>query len=78
MNRIGYGIEVEEEKIRYIKEKIIKKEELKENLFHGSSENVLSFIKENQIDFCITSPPYMNPFDQENPLTNKNGGNFLL
>lgn len=66
MGRIPYGIEYEEEKCAYIREKLC--ESYQDNIIHGDSREVS---KRNlpKIDFLITSPPYMRKEDTEAPLT---------
>ena len=64
MGRIPYGIEYDEERYKYVRSHLVKKENLK----HGDSRKINTF-DFPEIDFSMTSPPYMNKEDAEAPLT---------
>lgn len=63
LGRAGYGIEFSEQKARYVQELL----EHPEHLIHGDSRN-LSDYDLPLIDLCLTSPPYTNEIDDENPF----------
>ncbi|MHA2249960.1 MAG: DNA methyltransferase [Candidatus Kariarchaeaceae archaeon] len=65
LNRIGYGIEYNQEKVNYIKTLI----ENTDNIVHGDVRTI-DTMDLPQIDFLITSPPYMNKFEMTNPFDN--------
>ena len=64
MGRDPYGIEYDEERVRYIKSKLNKTD----NIIHGDSHK-LSFYDFPPIDFSLTSPPYMTAFGKADPFT---------
>ena len=64
MGRIPYGIEYDEERYKYVRSHLVNKENLK----HGDSREINTF-DFPEIDFAMTSPPYMNKDDAEAPLT---------
>lgn len=64
INRQAYGIEYDEERVEYIKTFLNNTE----HIIHGNAMKLLSY-NLPRFDFSITSPPYMNKFDKENPLT---------
>lgn len=64
MGRIGYGIEYIEGKAKYIQSNLSHPE----HLIHGDSRK-LSEYDLPKFDFCITSPPYTQREDTENPFT---------
>ena len=55
MDRIGYGIEVNEARYEYAKSQI----QRKENLLHGDARHLDQYVF-SQMDFAICSPVYMN------------------
>lgn len=67
MQRIPYGIEIDERRYDYIKTNI----KHKKNIILGNSLE-LQKNKFPNFDFSITSPPY-NPIDEENYLSGKGG-----
>ena len=64
MGRIPYGIEYDEERYKYVRSHLVNKENLK----HGDSRKINTF-NLPEIDFSMTSPPYMMKEHAENPLT---------
>ncbi len=75
MKRIPYGIEYEKAKSDFIKENLL--EIHQKNMIHGDCIKISSY-NLPQIDFLITSPPYMGQEDDEAPLTAYNEpGNYL-
>ena len=54
MGRIPYGVEIDQEKVKFVRTKL----DNKENIIHGDSRN-LDNIDLPKIDFSFTSPPYM-------------------
>ena len=64
MKRVGFGVEYEATRARYIKSQIKNPEHLK----HGDSRKLNTY-KFPKMDFCFTSPPYMNKLDAFNPFT---------
>jgi len=64
MGRIGYGIEYTKSKAEYIRG-LLKQPD---NLLHGDSRRLLDY-ELPPFDLCITSPPYTNKADDENPFT---------
>ena len=63
--RTPYGVEADPQRYEWVKEKI----KNKDNLFYGDSGSMKSF-NLPEIDFCITSPPYMPHWHTWNPLYN--------
>jgi DNA modification methylase len=63
MGRIGYGIEYSKQKADYVHGLL----EHPERLIHGDSRNLLEYDLP-QLDLCLTSPPYTNQGDDENPF----------
>jgi hypothetical protein len=63
MGRMGYGIEYSSSKASYVQGVI----EHPERLIHGDSRR-LSEYDLPPIDLCLTSPPYTNRLDAENPF----------
>ena len=63
MGRVGYGIEYDERKARYIQSQL----QYPTHLIHGDSRN-LAVYELPPIDFSMTSPPYMSKTDEEDPL----------
>ena len=64
MGRVGYGIEYTKRKADYIRG-LLKQPD---NLIHGDSRFLLDYDLP-PFDLCITSPPYTNKIDDENPFT---------
>ena len=63
MGRIGYGIEFSRQKANYVKGLL----EHPEHLIHGDSRKLAEY-ELPLIDLCLTSPPYTNQSDTENPF----------
>jgi len=63
MGRIGYGIEYSKPKTDYVHGLLAHPE----HLIHGDSRNLLEYDLPN-FDLCLTSPPYTNENDSENPF----------
>ena len=63
MARVGYGIEYTKSKAYYIRG-LLKQPD---NLIHGDSRLMLDH-ELPPFDLCITSPPYTNKVDDENPF----------
>jgi DNA modification methylase len=63
MGRIGYGMEYSQSKADYVKGLL----ENPEHLIHGDSRK-LSEYDLPPFDLCLTSPPYTNEEDTENPF----------
>jgi DNA modification methylase len=63
MGRVGYGIEFSEQKAKYVQGLL----EHPECLIHGDSRNLKDY-NLPLIDLCLTSPPYTNESDTENPF----------
>jgi DNA modification methylase len=63
MGRIGYGIEYNEQRARYVQGLL----EHPGHLIHGDSRRLLDY-DQPPFDLCLTSPPYMNMSDDENPF----------
>jgi len=64
MERVAYGIEYTERKAEYIRG-LLKQPD---HLIHGDSRLLLDYDLP-QFDLCLTSPPYTNKVDDENPFT---------
>jgi DNA modification methylase len=64
MRRVPYGIEYVEEYVHYIKSKL----EKSDHIIHGDSLKLSSYEIPN-IDFSLTSPPYMTAYGCSNPFT---------
>lgn len=65
LGRVGYGVEYEKERYDFIKNKL----RAPSAIVNGSSL-AISDHKFPKFDLCMTSPPYMRSFDDENPLSN--------
>jgi SAM-dependent methyltransferase len=63
MGRLGYGIEYSPQKARYVHGLL----EHQERLIHGDSRRLLEYDLP-PFDLCLTSPPYTNRSDPENPF----------
>lgn len=63
MGRIGYGIEYSKPKADYVQRLL----EHPEHLIQGDSRRLMDY-KLPFIDLCLTSPPYTNESDAENPF----------
>lgn len=63
MGRVGYGIEYSSSKADYIRSVIAHPE----RLIHGDSRKLSEYDLPN-FDLCLTSPPYTNEQDSENPF----------
>ncbi len=63
LGRVGYGIEYSQPKADYIHESIAHPE----RLIQGDSRHLLKYDLPN-FDLCLTSPPYTNEQDSENPF----------
>ncbi len=63
MGRHGYGVEFSKEKANYVQGLL----EHPEHLIHGDSLKLLEY-ELPFIDLCLTSPPYTNQSDTENPF----------
>ena len=64
LGRNPYGIEYDEGRVRYIKSKLNKTD----NIIHGDSRK-LSDYDFPEINFSLTSPPYMTEFGKADPFT---------
>jgi DNA modification methylase len=65
MGRVAYGVEFDARRAKYIRSQI----QQPANLIHGDSRQLLSLALP-PIDFSITSPPYTERDDPEDPFTN--------
>lgn len=63
LGRVGYGIEYSKPKADYIQSLSAHPE----RLIHGDSRNLLEY-ELPSFDLCLTSPPYTNEQDSENPF----------
>lgn len=63
LNRVGYGIEYSKPKVDYIQGLIAHPE----HLIQGDSRQLLEYDLPS-FDLCLTSPPYTNEKDSENPF----------
>lgn len=63
MGRTGYGIEYSKPKADYVHGLLVHPE----HLIHGDSRNLLEYDLP-LFDLCLTSPPYTNENDDENPF----------
>jgi DNA modification methylase len=63
MDRIGYGIEYSKPKADYVHGLL----EHPEHLIHGDSRHLMDYDLP-LFDLCLTSPPYTNESDTENPF----------
>jgi SAM-dependent methyltransferase len=63
MGRVGYGIEYSKPKADYVHGLLAHPE----RLIHGDSRNLMDYDLP-QFDLCLTSPPYTNRSDDENPF----------
>jgi SAM-dependent methyltransferase len=65
MDRIGYGIEIDNSRLKYATSRI----QRKENLLHGDTRLIDQY-SFPQMDFALCSPVYMNRKWNMSPLTN--------
>jgi len=63
MGRIGYGIEYSKQKADYVHGLL----DHPQHLIHGDSRNLMDYDLP-LFDLCLTSPPYTNQNDTENPF----------
>lgn len=63
LGRVGYGIEYSKPKAAYVRSLLAHPE----RLIEGDSRNLLEYDLPN-FDLCLTSPPYTNENDSENPF----------
>jgi hypothetical protein len=63
MGRLGYGVEFSREKANYVQGLL----EHPEHLVYGDSRTLMEYDLP-LIDLCLTSPPYTNQSDTENPF----------
>jgi len=63
LGRYGYGVEFSKEKANYVQRLL----EHPEHLIHGDSLKLMEY-KLPLVDLCLTSPPYTNQSDTENPF----------
>jgi SAM-dependent methyltransferase len=63
MGRSGYGIEYSENKARYVQGLL----DQPGHLIHGDARKLLEYDLPD-FDLCLTSPPYTNKHDTENPF----------
>ena len=63
LGRVGYGIEYSQPKSNYIQSLLTHPE----RVIHGDSRKLLEYDLPN-FDLCLTSPPYTNETDSENPF----------
>jgi len=63
MGRVGYGIEYSKQKADYVRGLLAQPE----HLIHGDSRNLMDYDLP-LFDLCLTSPPYTNENDAENPF----------
>ncbi|HIH11670.1 TPA: site-specific DNA-methyltransferase [Candidatus Woesearchaeota archaeon] len=65
LGRIGVGIEYDQSRCEYIQERI----KSPSQIIHGDSLKIADY-NLPRFDFSLTSPPYMQSSDKENPLSN--------
>lgn len=63
MGRLGYGVEFSREKANYVQGLL----EHPEHLIYGDSRKLMEYDLP-LVDLCLTSPPYTNQSDTENPF----------
>jgi hypothetical protein len=63
LGRLGYGVEFSKEKANYVQGLLARPE----RLIHGDSLRLAEYDLPS-IDLCLTSPPYTNQSDTENPF----------
>jgi DNA modification methylase len=63
LDRIGYGIEYSQPKVNYMQSLLAHPE----RVIHGDSRHLHEYDLPN-FDLCLTSPPYTNEADSENPF----------
>ena len=64
LGRAGWGLELDAARVAYSRSGL----QHPERLLHGDARQIATYDLP-AFDFCLTSPPYMNQADQENPLT---------
>jgi DNA modification methylase len=65
MDRVPWGVEFDARRVRYIRSQL----QRPANLIHGDSRQLLTY-QLPAFDLSITSPPFMEKEDIENPFTN--------
>jgi tRNA G10 N-methylase Trm11 len=65
MERVAYGVELDDRRARYVRSQLRQPA----NLIHGDARRLLSY-QLPPFDFSITSPPFMERDDSEDPFTN--------
>lgn len=65
MGRVAYGIEYDAARCAYVRSLV----KHPERAIHGDSRDLSALDLPTQIDFSITSPPYMGHHHKENPFT---------
>ena len=63
IDRVGYGIEYSKQKVNYVHGLL----DHPEHLIHGDSRKLMDY-ELPLFDLCLTSPPYTNQDDDENPF----------
>ncbi len=72
LNRLGYGVELDPDRFTYTKSIL----GAKSTIVNGNSINLTEF-GFPEMDFSISSPPYMNKLDNSNPLMiHKDNGDY--
>ena len=64
LGRVPFGVEIIEEKVNFVRSKLTRPE----GLIQGDARNLAS-LDLPAMDFSMTSPPYMNKDDHEDPFT---------
>ncbi len=64
LGRVPFGVELIEEKVNFARSKLARPE----RLIQGDARNLAS-LDLPAIDFSMTSPPYMNKGDREDPFS---------
>ena len=64
LGRVPFGVEIIEEKVSFVRSKLA----CPEGLIQGDARNLAS-LDLPAMDFSMTSPPYMNKDDREDPFT---------
>ncbi|OEF99124.1 hypothetical protein BHF71_10130 [Vulcanibacillus modesticaldus] len=76
LNRKSIGFEINKDYINIIKKRLINFDNDLYMIFNQSSLDIDKFLHEEQIDFCITSPPYWNILNRKRTADNKSIINY--
>lgn len=82
LNKKGLGIELNQEFVRIIKERLSqtildkKRATYKSEIFCGDAKRIAEYVKNESVDLCINSPPYWDILNQKRTVDNRKIGNY--